>query len=271
MMTNRATAPVLAATLLWVGCSSPESRPAGGKVAVLINASLASGHETFDHSIWSSLLAEASRDGLIDYEAVASRRVELDAYLEAIANADLASLAPPELKALLINAYNAHALKSILLHPGVSSIKSISGVWKENRHSVGALELTLDEIEHNILRPYFKDPRIHFAVNCASRSCAPLPPWAYEGVKLEHQLEEASHRFLAAASNVRLEAGRLRVSRYFDWYGADFIAEDWHPRADSIAEFVALYAEAEIAEAVAVDPAIKVSFLDYDWRLNSTN
>ena len=261
----------LAATaiLLCVGCSSPESRPAGGEVEALVHASLSSGHETFDHSIWSSLLAEGSHDGLIDYEVLESRRVELHTYLEAIAKADLASLAPQELKALLINAYNALTLESILLHPGVPSIKSISGVWDEMRHPVGGLELTLDEIEHNVLRPYFKDPRIHFVVNCASRSCAPLPQWAYEGEKLNDQLEEASRRFLGNPANARLERGRLRVSRYFDWYGTDFIAEDWRPRADSIAEFVARYTEGDIGEAVAADPAIKVSFLDYDWALNS--
>ena len=106
-----------------------------------------------------------------------------------MAAADLSTLAPAHLKALLINAYNALTVRTILDHPQVQSIRDIDGAWETLRHRVGGFDLTLDGLEHNLLRPFFKDPRIHFAVNCASRSCAPLPGWAYSGTDLEQQLE----------------------------------------------------------------------------------
>ena len=252
-----------------VGCSAPPSRPAGGAIEEKILAAIASGEGRFDHSAWDRLLADGTVDGRVDYEIMASRRDELDAYLDAVAEADLATLAAAELEALLINAYNALTVRSILDHPGVSSIREIDGVWKKRRHQVGGFDLTLDEIEHNLLRPYFKDPRIHFAVNCASASCAPLPPWAFTGEGLEEQLEERSAAFLTDPGNVRIEDGKLALSSYFTWYGGDFVATDWSPRAETAPLFVARYSTDEVAEFIrAAEGEPIVVYLDYDWSLN---
>jgi hypothetical protein len=201
---------------------------------------------------------------------MADHRAELDGYLAALATVELASLAPSELEALLINAYNAYTVQSILDHPGVSSIREIAGVWTSATHSVGGFELTLDAIEHSLLRPFFRDPRIHFAVNCASTSCAPLPSWAFTGERLEAQLEERAHAFLGSPDQARMDGETLLLSRYFDWYGDDFVASDWSPRADTIAAFVGRYAPPELAVAIAAaggDPPLR--FLDYDWSLNA--
>ena len=251
-------------------CGAPESRPAEGPVADDVRAALASGTDAFDHAAWDSLLAEGTRDGLVDYAYFEGRRPALERYLGEIGSARLARLSGPHLMALLLNAYNAYTIQSILDNPGVSSIRDIPGVWTERTHLVGGHELTLDEIEHNVLRPFFRDPRIHFAVNCASMSCAPLPAWAFDGDRLEDQLEERTAAFLSADSNVRLADGVLELSRYFDWYGEDFVADGWKPRAASIPEFIAPYALPEVREAVsrAAEP-LPVRFLDYDWSLNA--
>jgi len=230
---------------------------------------LSAGAGTFDHGLWDSILAGGARDGLVDYAYVASREADFSAYLGSIASADLGSLAPPELEALLINAYNALTVRAILDHPTVSSIREIDGVWTELEWEVGGHALTLDNIEHNLLRPFFRDPRIHFAVNCASRSCAPLPPWAYDGARVDAQLEERAGAFLTDPAHVRVEGGRLVVSRYFDWYGDDFVGEDQEPRAESIPAFIARYATPEVRAAIEADPAIEVSFDEYDWSLNA--
>ena len=215
------------------------------------------------------MLADGTRDGFVDYAYMASRAEDLADYRAALATADLGSLAPAELEALLLNAYNALTVQSILDNPNVSSIREIDGVWTGRTWEVGGHALTLDNIEHNLLRPFFRDPRIHFAVNCASHSCAPLPPHAFEGPALDAQLEERTRSFLRDPSNVSLDGETLRLSRYFDWYGDDFLAEGWSPRAESIPGFVARYATPEVRAAIESNPDIEIAFDEYDWSLNA--
>ena len=263
---------VLVITLLGAAaCGAPASRPAAGDVGDAMNASLEGGTGTFDHGGWDVLLAATARDGLLDYRQMQKQRADLDAYLARVAAADLASLAPDQLKALLINAYNALTVQTILDHPQVSSIREIDGAWDTAEHRVGGFALTLDAIEHNLLRPFFKDPRIHFAVNCASRSCAPLPGWAYSGAGLDEQLDESSRAFLSDPGNVQVEDGTLQVSSYFTWYGDDFTAGGWHPRADTIPQFIAGYTTAEVAAFIqAAGGRPPLAFLEYDWALNAS-
>lgn len=261
--------PVLALFLV-AGCGGPAARRASGEIARAVAASLAAGTERFEHQEWDRLLARGTRDGLVDYRFMGERRADLDAYLARVAGARLDRLAPGHLEALLINAYNALTVRSILDHPGVASIRDIPGVWTAMTHRVGGFDLTLDDIEHRILRPFFRDPRIHFALNCASRSCAPLPPRAFDGDRIDEQLEEGARAFLADPKNVRVERGSLRLSRYFDWYGDDFVAAGWKGAAPAIAAFVASYASPEVRRFIAErggKPAIE--FIEYDWSLNS--
>lgn len=273
MCTPRITlslAGALAATVLLTGCGAPASEPAGGAIEEQLLAAIDSGAGRFDHALWNDLLAVGTRDGRVDYGYMATHRAALDTYLEAVAEVDLASLSGAELEALLINAYNALTVRSILDHPGVASIRDIDGVWDKVEHRVGGFDLTIDALEHNLLRPYYKDPRIHFAVNCASGSCAPLPPWAYDGARLDEQLDQRAHSFLTDPDNVRVADGTLYLSSYFDWYGDDFSAPGWSPRADSAALFVADYASGEVAAFIRDhDGKPPIDYLDYDWSLNS--
>jgi len=255
---------------LSASCGAPASQPASGQIADQVRASLESGAATFNHAALDRMMAEGTHDGLVDYGYFQEHRAELDAYLERVAAADLASLDPDHLMALLINAYNTLTIHSILDHWPVASIRDIDGVWTDIEHTVGGHELTLDAIEHNLLRPFFQDPRIHFAVNCASTSCAPLPPWAYTGEGLEDQLEERTRAFLSDPANVRVDGETLLLSKYFDWYGEDFTKEDWEPRADSIPAFVARYTRPQVRRFLEEsDGPPPIGFLDYDWSLNS--
>jgi hypothetical protein len=263
--------PILLPALSCLACAGPASLPATGSLADEVNASFQGGRATFDHADWNRILAAATRQGLVDYRYVQDHRPELDAYLSRVASADLGKLARPQLEALLINAYNALTIRSILDHPTVASIRDIPGVWGKVTHVVGGHEVTLDQIEHNLLRPFFKDPRIHFAVNCASMSCAPLASEAWDGDRIAEQLDAAARRFLSDPRQVRLEGGTLRLSSYFKWYGGDFTAEGWRPRAGTIPEFVALYAAPEVAAAIrSAGSGVKIDFLDYDWKLNAS-
>jgi hypothetical protein len=271
-MTARASI-VAAACLLLAGAvdAAPRSRPATGPLGDQIAAAIAGGSASFDHGAWNRLLAAAVDDsGRVDYPFFQDHRAELDRYLDAIAAVKLGTLERDQAMALLINAYNALTVASILDHPTVDSIRDIDGVWDERRHRVGGFDLTLDDIEHTLLRPFFRDPRVHFAVNCASSSCAPLPRWAFTGEKLEEQLEERTRSFLSDSRNVRIEGGTLSLSSYFDWYGDDFVDEAWRPRASSAREFVAGYASPEVAARLRSGEALKQRYLDYDWSLNAS-
>jgi hypothetical protein len=246
-----------------LGCS-PKAQPVDGPVADQVVAAIASGTERFDHSTWDSLLAEGTKDGLVDYRFFERNRPRLDQYLADIAAAELSTLEGDQLMALLINAYNAYTVQSILDHPGITSIRDIDGVWDTRSHDVGGHQLTLDNIEHNILRPIFKDPRIHVAVNCASQSCAPLPPWAFAGEELEQQLDDWTRSFFNNDKYTRIEGDKLMLSKLLDWYGDDFLLPEADPRADSLIAFVALYND----EVASRQDSLEVEFLDYDWGLN---
>ena len=260
---------VLAAGIA-AGCGAPSAERATGAVAKAVEASLAGGTGRFDQTAWGALLQRGTKGGLVDYRFMQEHRAELDACLKSVSEARLDRLAAAHLEALLINAYNAYTVRSILDHPDVPSIRKIPGVWTEAKHRVGGFDVTLDDIEHRLLRPYFRDPRLHFALNCASRSCAPLPPWAYDGDRLEEQLEERARSFLSDPKNARVEGERLMVSKYFDWYGGDFTAAEWKKAAPSIAAFIAGYAAPDVKAFIEKRGGKPpTGFLDYDWTLNA--
>lgn len=269
MPTTPRRLPALAAILLLPLACAPASKPAEGPIGDQMQAAIETGTATFDHAEFSALLADGVVDGLVDYEHFADNRSTLDAYLAKVADANLASLRGDHLKALLINAYNAYTIASILDHPGITSIRDIDGVWDTRTHAFGGFDITLDTMEHNLLRPYFKDPRIHFAVNCASQSCAPLPPWAFDGDRLDQQLADWTRQTLATPKYLEVDGDRLLVTRLLSWYGDDFTQPDWSPRADTLAEFLAEWGPPEVAatvERAGGDPAI--AFKEYDWALN---
>jgi len=235
-----------------------------------VQAALAGGSERFDNSAWNRLLQGGTRDGLVDYRFMQGHRADLQAYLKSVGEARLDRLAIGHLEALLINAYNAYTVQAILDHPDVASIKKIPGVWEKTTRRVGGFDLTLDDIEHRILRPFFRDPRLHFALNCASRSCAPLPLWAYDGDRIDMQLEDRASTFMSDPDNVNFEGDRLIVSKYFDWYGGDFTADGWTGAAPGIPAYIARYAPPDVKgfiESRKGKPAI--TFAEYDWSLNA--
>ena len=261
---------VVSAAALSSACGAPSAERATGDVARAVEASLRGGTGRFEHAGWGRLLEKGTAGGQVDYGFMRDHRADLAAWLKAAGDASLERLAPAHLEALLINAYNALTVASILDHPGVASIRDIPGVWTKRRHRVGGFDLTLDDIEHRVLRPFFRDPRLHFALNCASRSCAPLPGWAYDGDRLDAQLEERARAFLADARNVRIDGPRLLLSRYFDWYGSDFTAAGWKGTAPSIAAYVARGSSPDVTRFIQSQGGKpSIAFLDYDWSLNA--
>jgi hypothetical protein len=269
--------PVLLFAASAASCA-PRAREIRGDVAEEIRQGIAGGTATFDHSAFDALLAkhvdeEAFR---VNYRGLKQDEAALDAYLTALDHARLASLGRDELFALFLNAYNAYTLKTILrtMTPerpdGVPSIREIPSVFSRSDHRVGGHILSLDNIEHNILRPLFRDPRIHFAVNCAAVSCPPLGASAFVAARVDEQLEAAARRTLGSPAYARVEDGRLVLTKVLDWYGSDFTDKNFAGHAASLPEYVARYAADEVREFIeGHNGRPPVRFLDYDWALNA--
>jgi hypothetical protein len=240
------------AVLLTVGFS-PEPLPASAETGV-------------DHSLFGQLLEKYVKDGRVSYAGFKSDSAQLDQYLNLLKAVDIKSLSRDEQFAFYVNAYNAWTIKLILTkYPGISSIKSLgvfnTGPWKKKVVQLKGKPVSLDHIEHEILRPVFKDPRVHFAINCAAKSCPPLRSEPFTGDKLDQELEDATRSFINDPKSYRLEGRNLYVSRIFKWFSEDF--------NDGALAFFLQYADGELKrDLVTRKEEITVKYLDYDWSLN---
>ena len=220
-----------------------------------------------DNSIYADLLKKHVANARVNYSGFKADEKELDKYLAVLSRTNVKSLSRTEQYAFYINAYNAFTIKLILSkYPGVNSIKEIgtffTNPWQKKFIPLQGRTVTLDYIEHEVLRPRFKDPRVHFAVNCASKGCPPLRNEPYEPDRLENQLDEQTRRFINDGKNNFVKKDTLFLSRIFKWFKEDF--------SDNPARFVRQYADTPLKEAIqaAGDLDIKVSYLSYDWSLN---
>lgn len=218
-----------------------------------------------DHSIWTDLLQKHVRvDGLVDYSGFVADSIELNKYLTELSSFQPTDTRSQEEKlAYWINAYNAFTIKLIVDHFPVQSIKDIkkgipfvNSVWDINFIVIGDDKLSLNDIEHNILRKEFNEPRIHFAIVCASMSCPKLRNEAFVSAKLEEQLQTQTIDFINDPKKNKLSADVFNISSIFKWFQADF-ANNGDIRA-----FIAKYSKQSI------NPEGKVSYLHYDWNLN---
>lgn len=228
-----------------------------------------------DHGAWDTFLQRYLRpapDGLhrLAYGAVnASDRTGLLAYLQALQAVPVSQLNRAEQFAYWINLYNAQTVYTVLAHypvPSILRIKTSPGVftrgpWGDRALRVEGEALSLDDIEHRILRPIWRDPRIHYGVNCASVGCPNLAARAYTAANAGDLLEAGARAFVNHPRGARVEEGRLRVSSIYVWFKADFGGDD----AGVIAH---LGRYATPALAAQLDGIRRVSGHDYDWSLN---
>ncbi len=219
--------------------------------------------------VYAQLLQQYVVDGKVDYVGLKQEEAQLDRYLAYLNASDPAQMARNDQFAFYINAYNAYTLKLIIKNfengQPPESIKDIgsffSKPWSIKFVKIAGKTTTLDTIEHKILRPTFKDPRVHFAVNCASKSCPPLASTPYSGTELEQQLEASARAFINNSRENRLEGNILYVSSIFKWF-----KEDFH---DDPLAFFKQYAEGDLKKRLsAAKGSIRVKYLYYNWSLN---
>ena len=263
---------------------------AAGGAALLALAARPASAQSFDHShaAWTALLKKhvaVQRGGQASqmrYAAIAGEHAALKSYLDTLSGVGEAAFnafTKPQQMAFLINAYNAATVELILTkYPNLQSIKDLGSLlqspWKPKWVPLLGTKLSLDEIEHEMLRKRgrYDDPRVHFAVNCASIGCPALREEAFVAERLDAQLDEQAQRFMSDRSRNRynVQRGRLEVNKIFDWFGEDFrlglrgIA--------SLAAFTGKYAE-QLADAPGDRDKVRggqveIAFLDYDWKLN---
>ena len=213
-------------------------------------------------------------EGLVDYTAWKADDADLSAlhtFTDNLASFDPSSLSESERLAFWINAYNVFALREVLERYPVESIRPTDflgiperSFFTEEKHVVNGASYSLDGIENNVLRSEFSEPRIHFAIVCASTSCPELRAEAYTADKLEAQLSEQTRSFVNDPSRNSYDpaTNTASVSKIFDWFGGDFTAV-----AASVPAYLTSYADKE-ATTVLESPELNVEYMSYDWGLN---
>jgi hypothetical protein len=219
----------------------------------------------FSYAALDTILTRYLDGGRVDYGALARDRGPLERFLAATRAVHPDDWPRADAIAFWINVYNARVLDGVVRRPGLKSVLDVGkvvgiptlGFFREKSRS-GGREVSLNDIEHEILRREFRDPRIHFVINCASTSCPELPARPVSGAALDSLLDAATRAFLLDRTKNDIGPGpELRVSALFKWYRADFDSA-----AGDLRGFIQRYWSGTIRE----DAAIR--FLDYDWTLN---
>ena len=231
-----------------------------------------------EHSGWSAVLKAHLVGDDFDYAALKKERAPLDSYLralEAVEPEAFAAWKRDERYAFWINAYNAYTIRAVVDAYPVKSITDIGSkeetVWDRRVIPLGRLwkkgkgaKLSLNQIEHELLRPEFQDARVHAAVNCASEGCPPLMERAFRAATLDEDLDARTRAWLADPKRNRFEPGRKRVhlSRIFEWFREDFTRGE-----QTLGQWLAKYAP-EAQRAFLESGEFEVRYLEYDWALN---
>lgn len=261
-LTIRTKAPVVQDSDLDVSESPLEIEEKGSNSDIKINNEAAvldkkTVSMQLNHATWQLLLSKyVSSTGIVDYQGFKKEESLLDSYIKHLSeNAGLKDASRAQKMAFWINAYNAHTVKLILKNYPLKSIRDIysGNPWDVKWIILGDKTYSLNQIEHDILRPQFKDARIHFAVNCAAKSCPKLANSAFTDSNLETQLDQLTRSFINDSAQNKINAKSLALSSIFDWYAADF---------GNIVEFINKYASTK------VDAKSKLSYLEYNWALN---
>ncbi|HNP19650.1 MAG TPA: DUF547 domain-containing protein [Fulvivirga sp.] len=221
------------------------------------------------HAIYDGLLKKYVKGAFIDYEGLKGDSKELQKYLDLLSqnppNKDTWS--PNEQLAYWINTYNAFTLKLIIDNYPVSSIRDlhptlyvplVNTVWHKKFFEIGGVPTNLDEIEHSILRKEFNEPRIHFAINCASYSCPPLRAEAFFPQKIDQQLNEQAVQFINDKDRNVISPNKIEISKIFSWFTKDFT------KKGSLIDYLNQYSKVKINKDAEID------YMDYDWSLNDT-
>ena len=213
--------------------------------------------QTIDHSRWTKILQTyVAENGVVNYKGLQGNQKSLQNYLIYLAeNAPQENWSKTEKMTYWINAYNAYTIQLIVDNYPTESIKDISDPWEQTFFEIGGKKMSLNTIEHEILRP-MGDPRIHFAIVCASESCPKLLNCAYESNTVSDQLDQAAREFINDPSKNNITESKITISKIFKWFKSDF------PKEDAFIRYLNKYS----AISISSDP--KINYKTYEWALN---
>ncbi len=244
---------------------------------MLSGPTAAVGQGPFDHGAFDRLLHDHVVEGMVDYDAFATS-LEFSKYLEQLARFDPAVLSRDEQVAFWLNAYNAYTIRLITKHQERASIRNINkkfglfrglGPWAESLVVVGGKRHDLESVEQKIIRPTFREPRIHFALVCAAMGCPPLRSEAFTGAKLERQLEDQTRRFLTASpTKNRVEVGTNTVWVSEIFHFNDYV-KDFGGSEAAVMRFMARYLPSGPERTLLESGTATLKYSTYDWTLNS--
>jgi len=237
------------------------------------------------HAGWDALLKKHVRwlpdqkQSRVDYDGFRADRAALKTVLDgmsAVSAAEFERWSREQQMAFLVNAYNAFTVELILTRwPELKSIKELGSLlqspWKKKFFVLLGEQRHLDWIEHEQLRPRYRDPRVHAAVNCASIGCPALRNEAFSAAKLEAQFDDGMQRFMSDRTRNRVAGGKLEVSMIFKWFREDF-EQGWqglHKLEDVFARYAAQLSDKPDEQQKLRERALSPGFLDYDWSLNA--
>lgn len=228
------------------------------KVETNLTSTTANSAINIDHSQWDKLLKKhVNNEGLVDYKSFQKDRSQLNSYLKMLSEKDPSKdWSVQELLAYYINLYNASTVELILNNYPTKSIQDIKANFTKGFIKIGSRELSLGGLENGVIRE-MNEPRIHFAVNCASISCPKLINEAYTAAKINEQLDRATKEFINSAEN-DISASNPKLSSIFDWYQKDFQVNG---KTDVIA-FINQYSKTKI------NTEATITYKDYNWNLN---
>lgn len=226
--------------------------------------------KTFDNTDYGIVLKRyVNDDGFVDYSLLAANSSELDMYIEKLSIAGLDELSKYSRLSVFLNAYNAFTLKLITENKGIKSIKDIPEErrWKDKRWVLGGQTVSLDELEHEMIRKTYGDARVHFALVCAAKSCPKLRNEPYSEEKLITQLDDQARKFCKQGHNFRWDAqnNTVYLSQIFDWFRNDFADDE-----KGVLDYVKKYLNEDTAKEISSSKNVKIKYIPYDWSLNGT-
>jgi hypothetical protein len=228
-----------------------------GILSLTLSSITAGGTATLDHAQWDAALKRnVSSSGLVNYTGFKFDADFREYLLTLEGTHPDNSWSKNEKMAYWINAYNAFTVKLIVDNLPLSSIKDIDGPWDKEFIQIEGNSYSLNDIEHKILRPVYKDPRIHFAVNCASGGCPPLLNGAFKASSLNAQLEKVTRAFVNNKAHNQISEGNGKLSEIFNWFNDDFKSKG------GVVAFINSYS------TVKMNDGASLSYYDYDWSLN---
>lgn len=282
MNTKAQSLTLVALLVLLTGCSTFASSQTYDRILETAETQPVNAKDTqpFDYQDYATVLSTyVDAQGNIDYAQLQENREILDRHNRAIGEVSAATYAAwPEADqiAFWLNAYNSLTLEAIINNYPVDSIRNIPGVWKGDTYTVLGEQITLDGIEHQVLRKEFNEPRIHMGLVCASIGCPILIQEPYEGTTLEKQLDDNTRLFLSYDRNFKINPDEETVylSSIFKWFGDDFKPTydteakftGFNAKERSVLNFISGYLEDD--RLTQLQQAKKANYLDYDWSLN---